>query len=123
MVKEVLEAAKRQFSTSKQNHSFIDFIRQADDSGKTALDMAVTRNHLGVVKQIFEADPSCALYTATKQGYKDIVREICKQGGSSSVHELGPRKHTALHAAILSGDKGMPIQPKQLKQCKVYFVL
>lgn len=107
MVKEVLEAGKRQFSTSKQSHSFIDFIRKVDDSGKTALDLAVMRNDLGVVKQIFEADPSCALYTATKQGYKDIIREICEQGGSASAHALGPRKHTALHAAILSGDKGM----------------
>ncbi|KAL8149694.1 uncharacterized protein LOC141708878 isoform X2 [Apium graveolens] len=110
MVKVILEAGERQFSTGTQR--FKDFIRKADDYGNTALNLAVMWNHLGMVKQILKADPSYehsdnALYTATKQGYKDIIEELCKHGGSSSLDALGPRKHTALHAAVLSGDKDL----------------
>lgn len=113
MVKVILEVGKRKFSSSKPSRSFKDFIRQADDSGiNTALHLAVMGNHLDVVKQILKADPSYkhsdqALYTATKQRCKDIITELCKYRGSSSAHALGPRKQTALHAAISSRDKGI----------------
>ncbi|WOG87850.1 hypothetical protein DCAR_0207082 [Daucus carota subsp. sativus] len=119
IVESIIEAGRRRYySTDPTNHLFEDFIQQAESERmNTALHLAVMGNHLGVVKQILMANPSyicedinrelkTPLYIAAEQGYKDIVRELCKHATLALTCIAGPRKQTVLHAAIFGRDKG-----------------
>ena len=105
----------------KNKQEIRTLIDQADDKfGNTALHLAVLGKHLGVVKQLlgaeklFKHDLKCnsdsknPIYIAAELGYTDILKQFSNIKYSASETARGPRRQSAVHAAVLSRDAGTP---------------
>jgi len=93
-----------------------EMLRMTNKEKDTALHEAVRYRHLKVVTLLIETDPKFSysaneagettLYIAAERGFKDVVNEILDKC-TSPMHGGGggPLGRTALHAAVIWGDK------------------
>ncbi|MED6108879.1 hypothetical protein PIB30_028342 [Stylosanthes scabra] len=91
-----------------------ELIRAKSKNGDTALHEAVRHNHIEIVDILLNHDASIInvanndketpLYMASEREYKKIVEKILAKEKSPAYE--GPNDRTALHAAVINGDKG-----------------
>jgi prophage DNA circulation protein len=92
-----------------------EMLRMTNKEKDTALHEAVRFRHLKVVTLLIETDPNFSysandagetpLYIAAERGFEDVVIEILDECKSPMHGGGGPLGRTALHAAVIWGDK------------------
>ncbi|KAK1355511.1 hypothetical protein POM88_048767 [Heracleum sosnowskyi] len=132
VVEVLIDAAKSSSLQNASNYSFeVLFIRK--DKDRTALELAVRRNHLDLVPLMcgelppflhsVRGSPERAarninlkdlIYLAAELGYKEMVKVLNKNYETGNRH--GHKDQIAIKAAVIAGDKGTI-------QCKMYLLL
>jgi hypothetical protein len=112
-----------------------EMLRMTNKEKDTALHEAVRFRHLKVVTLLIETDPNFSysandagetpLYIAAERGFEDVVIEILDECKSPMHGGGGPLGRTALHAAVIWGDKyeGAFYLFSQYSKCMVNLVM
>ena len=132
VVKALLEAAKALPMDIESGVGADKALVRMRNKGKdTALHEAVRYRHSDVLKFLIKADPKfmygenisggTPLYMAAERGFSDLVQIIIENTSTSPAYH-GLMGRTALHAAVISKDKGSVLGIKDSKTKKLIII-